>query len=301
MEINSESRWVAERLAKTEVEWAPRLGRGLALLDARRPQPKGMTAWAAVAVTAVALTLVAAFPGSRAIEQDLWYRVLMNRIAVVQIDLSRLALDTSISMNGNLSAVSNAQEAELKAGFRPYLPPVGAPLELQVIGPVAVRQTVRVRALEEALQRSGVTDVAVPLEWDGVVVRAEIGATVMAGYPGDVQLLQLRPIALQLPAGFPLARFAETAMRSVGMGWWEARVFGAQFARNPAWLIDVSPEDRIKLSEIPLHGGMGILAEDIDEHEKAERFTIIHGTQERLYLVSAPTREACLRMAMLLR
>ncbi len=149
----------------------------------------------------------------------------MNRIAVGQIDLSKLALESSITMNGSIAPAASAQEAEAKAGFLPLLPDVGAPSQLQVIAPFVVRQTIRVKALEDALLQSGVSDVAVPQDWDGVVISAEVGPMVTAEYADGVQLLQLRPIALQLPSGFPLARFAETAMRSLGMGWWEARVF----------------------------------------------------------------------------
>ncbi len=301
MEMNPESRWAAERLAKTEVDSAPSLDRGLVLLGEGQPQVKGKAGSVALAATAALLILIAAFPGSRMIAQDLWYRVLLNRIAVVQIDLSRLALDTSITMNGSIAAAASGQEAEAMAGFQPFLPAIGPPPRMQVIGPYRVRQTIRVSALEEALRLSGVYDVAVPREWDGVVVSYEVGPMVTAEYAGGVQLLQLRPIALQLTAGFPLARFAETAMRSVGMGWWEARVFSAQFARNPAWLLDVSPNEMVKLSEITLPGGKGLLIEDMDEREKAEKFTVILGTQERLFVVSAPTSEACQRLTMLLR
>lgn len=69
-------------------------------------------------------------------------------------------------------------------------------------------------------------------------------------------------------------------------------VFAAQFAKNPAWLLNVSPDEKVKLSEISLPGGKGLLIEDMDEHEKAERFTVILGTQELLFVVSAPTRDA---------
>lgn len=301
MEINSESRWVAERLARTEVAWSPRLGRGLALLEERRRPSKSMAGWLAVAATAGVLLLVAALPASRVMAQELWYRVMMHRISMVQIDLSQLALDSSMSMNGNLVAVSNAQEAEAKAGFRPLLPEMGGPAQLHVISPAVMRQTIRVKPLEAALQRAGATDVAVPQEWEGIAVSAEFGATVMASYPGEVQLLQLLPIALKMPNGFPLARFVETMMRSVGMGWWDARLFADKFARNPELLIAVDRDEKVKLSEIPLPGGAAVLFEDQDEHEKAERFTIVLGTPGRLYVVTAPTREAGLQLAKQLR
>ncbi len=65
--------------------------------------------------------------------------------------------------------------------------------------------------------------------------------------------------------------------------------------------MDVSPEEKVKLSEMPLPGGKGLLIEDFNEHQKSERFTIALGTQDRLYSVSGPTLEACQGLARLLR
>src|SRR3984885_3756548 len=141
METNHEDLWVANRLATIEPQWSPNLARGRELLDARlegRRSPS-RTWLAAAAATAAVCVAVLAFPATRAIAQELWYRFVLNRVDVVRLDLSKLPLHMQVTTNG-LQDVQNLDEAERKAGFRPCLPALGALYAnpgITVTGPLA--------------------------------------------------------------------------------------------------------------------------------------------------------------------
>src|SRR6202007_1346878 len=112
-------------------------------------------------------------------------------------------------------------EAEQLAGFILKLPNLPAGVlpsspQLTVTGSIVAEQTIRVSNLRSALARKGAADVEVPAEWDGVTLRAIIGPMLAADYPGEVQILQSRPVSLSVPSGFPLETFANVAFRSIG-------------------------------------------------------------------------------------
>jgi hypothetical protein len=143
-------------MASLEPKWIPNPARARALLDAKLAPRRDSRAWMMAAVTAaVAITMVA-IPESRALAQDLWFRVLLHRVDVVRVDLSRLPLDTKITTNGASQVVQSVEEAEQKAGFRPILPPLDVLAdtpEFAITGPISVRQTVHVRKLRPPCRR----------------------------------------------------------------------------------------------------------------------------------------------------
>ena len=122
METNHEDRWVANRLATIEPQWSPNLARGRELLDARMAARRRSWTWmATTAATAAVCIAVLALPATRALAQELWYRFVLNRVDVVRLDLSKLPLQMQVTTNGVEQRVQNVDEAERKAGFRPYL------------------------------------------------------------------------------------------------------------------------------------------------------------------------------------
>src|ERR1700728_1141983 len=128
MEANHEDLWVANRLATIEPQWSPNLARGRKLLDARLEGRRShLWTWlAAAAATAAVCVAVLALPGTRAIAQEFWVRLILNRVDVVRLDLSKLPLHMQVTTNGLEKSVRDIDEAERKAGFRPYLPSPGA-------------------------------------------------------------------------------------------------------------------------------------------------------------------------------
>jgi hypothetical protein len=301
MENNHEDRWVANRLATIEPQWSPNLARGRALLDAKLAGRRHAWTWmATAAATATVCVAVLAFPATRAIAQELWYRFVLNRVDVVRLDLSKLPLHMQVTANGLEQSVQNLDEAERKTGFRPYLPSRGvlyANPRITVTGPILVEQTIHVRDIESALGKMGASDVQVPAEWEGVQLRTDIGPMVEENYPDNVHILQARPIELSVPSGFALEHFAELAFRSIGVSLWEARAMAQKFAAHPAWLLDIPPDAVVNVQEVALRAGPALLIEDLDEKGGVKRATVTWSTSERMYSVSSRSRELSVEIA----
>ena len=301
METNHEDLWVANRLATIEPQWSPNLARGRALLDAGLEGRRHSWSWIAAAAAAAAVCVaVLALPATRAIAQELWYRFVLNRVDVVRLDLSKLPLHMQVTTNGLEQDVQNLDEAERKAGFRPYLPALGALYAnpaITVTGPLVVEQTIHVRDIESALGKVGASDVQVPAEWEGMQLHTVIGPMVEQNYPDNVHIVQARPIEFSVPSGFALEHFAEVAFRSIGVSLWEARAMAQKFAAHPAWLLDIPPDAVVNVQEVALRAGPALLIEDLDEKGVVKQATVIWSTSERMYSVSSKNRELSVKIA----
>jgi hypothetical protein len=291
--------WTAARLAAVKPTWEPDLVRARMLMRPRLAPERRRALYAAVAV-ATALIVAFVSPSGRAFAQDLWYRWFVTRVAVVRVDLSKIPLDTSIRTDGLQQTVSSLAEAAEKAGFTPVLPPAdlaGGTPALGIVGRIDVTQRIDTRALAEALRREGAIDVDVPAEWNGATLRAVVGPLVSANYPGDVEVLQTVPIRLEMPAAFPLERFAEVVFRAGGLPRAEARQLALEYARQPAWLLDLPADAAVVVETVTLaNGGSALLIEDPKE-ARGERATVFVSRPTRLYSVSSPTRDQSLRIA----
>jgi len=211
MEMNNEKQWVDDRLAAIEPEWRPNVEHSREMLDAGlAPRRRRSTTWMTAAAAATLCIAAFAFPQPRAIAQELWYRFVLNRTDVVRVDLSKLSLHSQVTTNGVEQGVSSIDQAEQKAGYRPFLPRpdvLATDPRMTVIGTIGIRQTIRVRDLEAALATVGAKDVQVPPEWEGVTFRAEVGPMVTADYPDEVNILQGRSIRIVDSIRFPAGAF----------------------------------------------------------------------------------------------
>lgn len=301
MEARNSSEWVAERLAHVKPAWEPEIVKARLLVEERsalRPRHQG---WRLAAASMAALALaVIAIPQGRAIAQEVWFRLFLDRIELVRVDFSDSPFRSNVSGLGE-RAVADLQAAEVQAGFRPQLPAVagwpGTP-SLAVVGTMTLEQTVRTDELKAALRRKGAADVMVPEQWDGMTIRASIGPMVSASYPGEIQILQAKPLQLFLPAGLALERFVETALRSVGLSWWESRAVARRFAAEPSLLLGIPADEAAKIEEVRLRWGSGILVQEFHEDRGGvARVTLLFGVKERVFAVMSPSREECLRVA----
>lgn len=301
METNHEDQWIADRLATLEPHWCPNLARGRALLDSKLEKRHHSLRWIAVAIaTAAVCVAVLALPTTRALAQQLWYRFILNRVDVVRLDLSKLPLQMQVTTNGLEQRVQDMQEAERKAGFRPYLPSPGvlhANPGITITGPISVEQTIHVRDIESALVKVAASDVQVPAEWEGVQLRTQIGPMVELNYPDRVHILQARPMELFVASGFPLEHFAEVAFRSIGVSAWQARAMATRFAADPAWLLDLAPDAVVNIQEVSLQAGPAVLIEEVDDGGAVKRATVVRSTNERMYSVSSGNREQSMKIA----
>jgi hypothetical protein len=306
METNHEGHWVADRLAAIEPQWGPNLARGRELLNARLAGRRHSWTWmawtrmAAAAAAAAVCVAVLALPDTRALAQELWYRFVLNRVDVVRLDLSKLPLHTRVTSKGLEQSVQNVDEAERKAGFKPYLPSLqvlGVNPGITLTGPIVMEQTIHVREIESALAKVGASDVQVPAEWEGTQVRTEIGPVVVANYPDDVHIVQGLPIEFSISSGLVLEHFAEVAFRSIGVSLWEARAMAQKFAAHPAWLLDIPPDAVVNVQEVALRTGPALLIEDLDVKGVVKRATVTWSISGRMYSVSSRSRELSTKIA----
>lgn len=302
METNHEDLWVANRLATIEPQWSPSLARGRELLNVRLEGQRSHS-WTrrAACVAGAALCVAAlAFPGTRAIAQEFWFRFVLNRVDVVRLDLSKLPLHMQVTTNGMEQRVQNVDDAERRAGFKPYLPSPGtldAIPDITVTGSILVEQTIHVREIESALGKVGASDVHVPAEWEGVQLRSEIGPLVAENYADNIRILQARPGELSVPSGFDLERFAAVAFQSIGVSSWESHAMAQKFADHPSWLLDLPPYAEVNVREVALESGPALLIEDFDQKGGVKEATVIRSTSERMYSVSSRNQELSIRIA----
>jgi len=301
METKHEDSWVGNRLAAIEPQWSPNFARGRELLDARLLRRHHARTWMAAAATTAAVCVAVLVPtGNRALAQELWYRFVLNRVDVVRLDPSKMPLQMQVTTNGLEQSVQSVDEAERKAGFRPYLPSLSVQYAnpgITITGPISVEQTIHVRDIEAALGNVGAGDVRVPAEWEGVQLRTEIGPTVELNYPDGVQIMQTQPMELSVPSGFPLEQFAEVAFRSIGVSSWEARAIAQRFVAHPAWLLDIPADAVVNVREVALRAGPALLIEAFDGKGAVKRAMVVRSTSERVYSVGSGNSDLSMKIA----
>lgn len=287
----NDSLWVDERLEALEPARDYELDpvRARARLRERQNQPPRKRAvWVALALTACMALL--ALPWPRAIAQELWNRLLLGRVAVVQVDREDLSEDVTamfIMEPGNFDQepVANAAEAERVAGFRPLLPPAGvlkgAPALAVVKRVTLTAKPLNTSDMRRALAAAGISDIAVPKEWDGLTLTAEAGPVVIAAYE-DVEIMQSAAFRMNTPPGFQFGRFMEMAFRVFGRSADEAKMLGAKFEANPALVVHF-PE-RAPVRDVALRSGNGIIVGDLDGDDP---ICFFWNTSDRIYIVTA--------------
>jgi hypothetical protein len=263
-----ENRWVDERLASLEsppFEPSHVIAR-TRLRDREMAASRSRRVWTTAVAIVVVMLMLAALPWPRAAAQRLWDRLSLRRVEVVQV--SQQDLPTPVDPfqwkedQDQPIPVRDAEEAERVAGFRPLLPPAGilkgAP-QLSVVKKAALSSPpLKVPEIERALAAAGITDVRVPKEWEGTMLRIERGPEIRADYPdARIGLSQSPPFRLTMPAGFPVGRFVEIAYRLYGKGAIEAKDLSRNFVANPAWML-VFPHTTVR--ELEVRSGHAVAA-----------------------------------------
>jgi hypothetical protein len=286
----NDGQWIDERLRtlqagefRTDVERARDLLRQRHVAAVKRKR----RAWIA---GASACLVVAALPWPRAVAQQFWDRVMLGRVAVVEVDRPDLpeSLTAAFTMEPGpfeQEGVRDAVEAERLAGFRPSLPPAGVLTgdpQLSVVKTVKLStRPLRIADIEQALAAANVSDVHVPKDWEGTILTAEAGPVVVASYDG-VEIMQSAPFRMDMPSGFRFGHFMEIAFRVFGRSAVEAKALGEKFEANPA-LVMHFPE-RGSVRDVPLRSGRGIYVADV---EGPEGICFFWNTSDRIYIVSA--------------
>jgi hypothetical protein len=162
--------------------------------------PRYRPAWAVMAVLAI-LMIALAFPGVRALASDFLGLFRVQQFTVVQFDPNDvenrlghspqfehlLSEDVHIEEQGEVQAVSTAEEAAALAGFVPRLPTAAeGELHLQVQPGVKATFAVDLERVRSLLAEIGRSDIALADELDGATVTLNLPTAVVASY-GDCE------------------------------------------------------------------------------------------------------------------
>jgi hypothetical protein len=292
------SQWVQGRAAllAPPADWEPDPRVARARLEARLRRRSALERyWLVGAVAALLLCAVLLVnPRTRALAQQLWQWIIVGRIEVVRVNFDSLPEDAR-SLQGQLvnqpgppQVVHDTEEAAQRAGFAPRLPRPGilsGTPRLSVLDSMSFGTLLRAADLQLALQKAGVSDEAIPREWDGAQLTLQIGATVMAEWH-DVALIQGLPPVLSTPPGFDLGAFATAVLRAVGMNRETARRFGHRMITAPALLLGIGTEDEVAIREVGLDTGPATLIEDFGDNGRLERVTVLWSVPDRVYVLS---------------
>jgi hypothetical protein len=282
--------WVDSKLAALTPTWEsdPQRGRTLLTRMDRVVRPGRVRAPLAVAL-ATCVICVVAVPATRAVAQRIWDQLFLTNVEVLRVNSGAVPWNISVRSAPQAIDVDTPAAAAKEAGLSPILPP-GVP-KLAVMGRIDVDLSLSTGQLREALQRAGALDIRVPDEWDGVKVGIHVSPIIVATYPDDITLMQLKPIGLTAPVGFAIEDFAEVTFRIVGLNSTEAKRMAAQFTANPSWFLGIPQDEMVEIRETPLRSGKGMLIEEYDEDTKAMTTALIWSTSDRTFLLSGKMSE----------
>jgi hypothetical protein len=281
--------WVVNQMAYLDppAEWrldaAAALGRFRARAEADRP-------WRAVWWAAAAALVVAAFlllPAGRGVAQQVWQFLTVRRVAFIRVN--RWPQGVASPQVGIIGTpvppvpARDVDEAQQRVHYDPRLPRAGVlsgdPKLYTTFG-ISAGTVVKVRDLELALQKAGVTDQAVPAQWDGARVALHTSAVVIAQWP-DVVLAQSLPLTLSAPAGFDFPAFSTVVMRVLGLRPEQAQQLAERMGTTPPWLAPLAQDlaERGTIEEIALRSGPATLLEE------AKTITVVWSVPDRVYVL----------------
>ena len=275
-------RWVEERMASLAApdDWEPDASLARMRLNGRMfaRRPTFARVWMLrVAIVALVLVMIFAIPTTRALTQQLWWWVTMQKVEVVQGDFQKLdgiwlvpqMREKKLKEGEEAPPMPPAvdfTEAARSAGFTPLLPREGAPAVDPVFrvlpGPMVWSTTLNVAKMEESLRQAGVTDQPIPKEWDGVVFSLTVRSAVSSSWnPGEMFLFQHTPIALSAPAGFDITVYWMAALRAAGIPREQAQRLAERMRATPAMLLGIAANNKKSIREVNLRSGPATLIE----------------------------------------
>ena len=297
MDTNPEARWMTERLDALEPAWSADSSRAHAMLH-NRLGSRRLRPWvlATPLVAAACLAVALVIPQTRSFAQEIWARWTVGRLAVVDVGLPAA---WHVTLDGVVKQGVDLRDVDAIAGYTADLPAFGAgeQPELSVLPKIQLSQTIDVAAMRAALRRVNALDVQVPDTWDKLVLRADLGPTVVAEYADSAVIAQAQPFLIYVPVGMPLTDIANAIFRSAGMPAAEAKAMALAYAIQPAWFLDIGKDEPVRIEQTTLTNGPAILIEDLGATKAAERFTVLRSTPERLFLIVGPTRERAIALA----
>jgi hypothetical protein len=317
--INQDAeRWVEERMALLAApdDWEPDESVARTRLQGRMSahRPTSARIWLprAVTVALASLVLFFAIPTTRALTQQLWQWLTVQKVEVVQADFEKLRgiwlvpqrkiIEEPIVIGPGskpifppLPPAIDLMEAARRAGYTPRLPREGAPPvapRLMAFGPRVWSITLKVANMEASLRQAGVNDQPIPKEWDGAQVRLHNRSAISADWAGgEMSLLQHPPTTLSAPAGFDITLYWTAALRAGGVNRQQAQRLAERMRTSPTLLLGIVSKNKKAIREVKLHTGPATLIENIGETGRVGPVILIWSVADRVYHLDAKSEE----------
>ncbi|HXB54225.1 MAG TPA: hypothetical protein VN461_05540 [Vicinamibacteria bacterium] len=264
-------------------EFTHKLWDRLQTIDAEKKARRAWWPGGPLLVGATLLALIVSLvglPPVRAAARGFLDLFRVKRFAAVPVDPERLArlregkLDLKTLVGEQVEVLTPAagpevvETPEVAAQLtglvlkRPATLPRDATLaEVRLQHPGAFRITLDAAKLEELARALGVTDVAIPPEWDRATVEVQAPSVVAMAYrrgTDEFVFLQARSPVVKLPEGVDLVRLGEIGLEMAGMSAEEARIFARTIDWRSTVLVPV-PAEGANFREVEVPGGRGLL------------------------------------------
>ena len=250
------------------------------------------------AAALVALVLILAFPGTRALAGELLNLFRVQQVTVVPVDFTGLEQLTGDGMLGNQFTdlisdsivmehepgepveASSAEQASQMAGFNVRLPAEKTPSQIYVTDNAAFTLTLDRARAQSLLEAAGRSDLVLPESVDGAEISVNIPASVSVAFgtcpkPGDgeivteestvarrypdcVILVQIPSPTVNAPASLNVDELARIGLEFTGMSPEEA----AEFASTVNWtstLVVPIPSNATTHEQVTVDGVTGTL------------------------------------------
>jgi hypothetical protein len=295
--------WVAKQTAYLDPPpgWQPDADAALARFRARRRMDRPRALWPLWLACAAVVMLVAAVAA-----QQLWQNLTVQQVAFVRVNPWP---DGVPSPKINLIGIPippiparDISEAGSRVHYEPRLPRSGVlsgSPRLSTTFSLAAGTIVKTADLVLALRKTGVTDEAVPPQWEGAQLVLHTSGIVLAQWP-DVVLVQSRPLTLTAPPGFDFSAYSALILRVLGVAPEDAQRLAREVGTVPPWLapIDRGFEASATIEPVTLNSGPGTLLEQISTNGTPNHITIVWSVPDRVFLLNGTlSRELAMALA----
>jgi hypothetical protein len=243
--------------------------------------------WAPWAIAAAALC------GGVAAQQ-FWQMLTVPRVAFVHVNSWPEGVPSpKVNVIGAvLPPIPSAdvEQARWRVHYDPRLPRPGvlsSSPKLSTVFPLSAGTVIHTADLRLALDRAGVTGVAVPPEWEGAQLAIHTSSVVLAEWP-DAVLVQSLPPTLTVPPTVDFAAFSALCLRVVGVSPEEAQRLARNAGTLPPWLapIDRGFQKIFAMEEITLQSGPATLVvQKAQWRNTRDEVTILWSVPDRVYLL----------------
>lgn len=271
-------------------EWQPDTEAALRRFHARAAvasQPGPWWRWPVWAFAGIVAAILL-WPEGRVVAQQFWQFLTVPKLAFVRVNAWPEGVPGPEIKLGSLpippQSARDIDEARGRVNYAPRLPRAGVlsgSPKLSTTIDLSAGIVIKTADLELALAKAGVTDLAVPRQWEGARLALHTSPLVIAEWP-DAVLVQSLPLTLTASPNFDFDAFSAVILRIGGVSAADAARLAKSSDTIPPWLVPIPRELKAEstIEQVALNAGTATLVQD------GKRVTITWTAPDRVYLLS---------------